>query len=258
MTTDEVEREVTAALVAVDFTEDQLRLLLATPDQELIASEHHALPRLDDEEAWAWEVGGRISTLFSRDGEPLFALGIGIACPGAVHPIRGVLTESRAHEGWDELHVVDALRRHIDAPAVAMDRVQAALRGEMSFGAALDATDALYLSTREGVPVAAALVAGTVVRGAHMRPGMLVASEASDAAGIARELAEIASMVDTGLVIVDAPEGDLELLVQATRDALGAVGALAEVAASELGERAVLLGALGAAAIVAYEGEREE
>jgi hypothetical protein len=87
---------------------------------------------------------------------------------------------------------------------------------------------------------------------------MLVASEASDAAGIARELAEIASMVDTGLVIVDAPEGDLELLVEATRGALGEAGALAEVTPSELGERAILLGVLGAAAIVAYEGEREE
>jgi hypothetical protein len=41
---------------------------------------------------------------------------------------------------------------------------------------------------------------------------------------------------------------------EATVDA----GSMAEVVASELGDRAALFGALSAAAIVSYEGERDE
>lgn len=252
MTDGEHEQEPIAALVAIDFTATELRLLLATPEQELIANERYELPELADEEAWAWEVGGRVSTLFSRDAEPLYALGIGIACPGAVHPVRGVITESRAQEGWNELHVVDAIRRHIDAPAVALDRAQAALRGEMAFGAALDVTDALYVSLRESPPMAAILAAGTIVRGAHHRPGII------DAGDPAASVAAIAAVLDTARVILDAPDDEAEVSAARVTAALEASGARAEVVVSELGSRAPMFGALEAAAVVAYEGERDE
>jgi hypothetical protein len=252
MTDDQNEQEPIAALVAIDFTATELRLLLATPKQELIANERYELPQLADEEAWAWEVGGRVSTLFSRDAEPLYALGIGIACPGSVHPVRGVITETRAQEGWGGLHVVDAIRRHIDAPAVALDRAQAALRGEMTFGAALDVTDALYLSVRESPPMAATLTAGTVVRGAHHRPGII------DTGDPAAAIAAIAAVLDTARVILDAPDDEGEGLGARVAAALEASGARAEVVLSELGDRAPTFGALEAASVVAYEGERDE
>jgi len=252
MTEGENENEPIAALVAIDFTATELRLLLATPEQELIASERYELPQLADEEAWAWEVGGRVSTLFSRDAEPLYALAIGIACPGAVHPVRGVMTESRAQEGWDGLHVVDAIRRHIDAPAVALDRAQAALRGEMTFGAALDVTDALYLSVRESPPMAAILAAGTIVRGAHHRPGII------DPDDPAASIAAIAAVLDTARLILDAPDDEAEAFAARVAASLKASGASADVAVSELGDRAPMFGALEAASIVAYEGERDE
>ena len=251
MSDDGDEREAIAALVAIDFTGTELRLLLATLEQELIANERYDLPPLADEEAWSWEVGGRVSTLFTRDAEPLFALGIGIACPGAVHPIRGVLTESRGQDGWNELHVVDAIRRHIDAPAIAIDRAQAGLRGEMTAGAALDLTDALYVSLSQPQPAAAILAAGTIVRGAHHRPGLIEATDPVAAIAIA------AAALDSARVILDAPEDDAERLATAVREALTAAGGSAEVVVSELGDRAPLLGALDAASIVAYEGERE-
>lgn len=252
MTDADEEREAIPTLVAIDFTASSLHLLLATPEQELIANERYDLPPLEDEEAWAWEVGGRLSTLFSRDAAPLFALGIGIACPGAVHPIRGVMTHSRAQAGWDELHVVDAIRRHIDAPAVAMDRAQAGLRGEMTAGAALDLTDALYVSLGEPTPAAAILAAGTIVRGAHHRPGQI------DGEDPVRAIAAVAAALDTALVVLNAPEDHVERLANAIQEALMASGAGAELVVSELGDRAPMLGALEAASIVAYEGEREE
>ena len=58
-------------------------------------------------------------------------------------------------------------------------------------------------------------------------------------------------------MILDAPEDDAERLATAVREALTAAGGSAEVVVSELGDRAPLLGALDAASIVAYEGERE-
>lgn len=261
MTDGDAEQQPIAALVAVDFTADELRLLLTTPAQELIASERWPLPPLDDEAAWAWEVGGRISTIFARDGEPLYALGIGVACPGLVDPLRGVITESRAQEGWDDLHVVDAVRRHIDAPTVALDRAQAALRGELSLGAASGHNDVLYVSIRDDGPFAAVLVAGTVVRGAHHRPGLLPPADEDGTIQIealAASIADAAALLDTAIVILDAADEQVEAFANAVQEAAVDAGSMAEVVVSELGDRAALFGALSAAAIVSYEGERDE
>ena len=175
--------------------------------------------------------------------------------------IRGVITESRAQEGWDELHVVDAVRRHIDAPTVALDRAQAALRGEMNLGAAIGQNDVLYVSVRDDGPSAAVLVAGTVVRGAHHRPGLLSPVDeegAIDLDVLAAWIAGAAALLDTGIVILDAPEAQTDALANSVQEAAADAGAMAEVVVSKLGDRAPLFGALGAAAIVAYEGERDE
>jgi len=261
MTEPSAQQEPIAALVAVDFTSDELRLVLTTPDQQLLASERWPLPPLDDEAAWAWEVGGRISTLFARDGEPLFALGIGVACPGLVDPLRGVITESRAQEAWDDLHVVDAVRRHIDAPTVALDRTQAALRGEMTMGAAIGHNDVLYVSLGSDGPSAAVLASGTIVRGAHHRPGLLPPADEDgsiDLEVLATWIGDAASLLDSAIVIIDAPQEQATALLAAVHESAANAGAMAEVVISELGARAPLFGALDAAAIVAYEGERDE
>ncbi|MBT5775212.1 MAG: ROK family protein [Dehalococcoidia bacterium] len=260
MSDDEPQQEPIAALVAVDFTADELRLLLTTPSQELIANERWPLPQLDDETAWAWEVGGRISTIFARDGAPLYALGIGVACPGFVDPTRGVIIESRAQQSWDDLHVVDSVRRHIDAPTVALDRAQAALRGEMTLGAAIGHNDVLYVSASGDGPSAAILIAGTVVRGAHQRPGLAPPADEDgtiDLEVLAAWIGDAAALLDTAIVILQAPEEQAEALLAAVHEAAAGTGAMAEIVVSELGGRAALFGALDAAAIVSYEGERD-
>ena len=197
---------------------------------------------------------GGCPTLFARD-EPLYALGIGVACPGSVHPIRGVITESRAQEGWTDLHVVDAIRRHIDAPTLAMDRAQAALRGEMTAGAALDVNDAIYLSLRDSAPAVATLAAGTMVRGAHHHPTLVGSAGPQEAI---TAVASTAAVLDSALVILDVPADAAEAHVEALAQALYAAGSEAEIAVSELGDRGPLFGAIEAASIVAYEGERNE
>src|SRR6185369_2802479 len=108
--------DVEPVLVAVDFTADEVRLVLADIDGDPLLREAYPLPAaLDDEAAWAWEIGGRISTAFAREGDKRSALGIAVACPGSVDAITGRIIRSTAREAWSGLAVVDALRRHIDA-----------------------------------------------------------------------------------------------------------------------------------------------
>jgi len=261
MSDDESQQEPTAALVAIDFTSDQLWLVLTTPGQDLIANERFPLPALEDEAAWAWEVGGRISTLFARDGQPLYALGIGVSCPGFVDPVSGVITESRAQDGWDDLHIVSAIRRHIDAPTVALDRTQAGLRGEMTLGAAGGHSDALYISVGTDGASAATLVAGTIVRGANHRPGLLPPPDEEgtlDLDRLATWIGDAAALLDTAIVVLNIAEEHADALQTAVHEAAANSGAMAEVVVSELGDSASLYGALDAAGIVAYEGERDE
>jgi hypothetical protein len=261
MSDDDPQQEPIAALIAVDFTADELRLLLTTPSQELIANERWPLPPLDDEAAWAWEVGGRISTIFARAGEPLYALGIGVACPGFVDPIRGVITESRAQQSWNDLHVVDSVRRHIDAPTRALDRAQAALRGEITIGAAIDYNDVLYVSVSDDGPSAAILIAGTIVRGAHHRPGLAPPADEHGTINfemLAAWIGDAAALLDTAIVILEAPEEQAKALLASVHKATAGAGAMAEIVVSELGDRAALVGAIDAATIVSYEGERDE
>ena len=78
-----------SVLVAVDFTADALRLALTQVDGTPLGDERWDLPPLNDDEAWAWEVGGRIATLFAREGNGRSALAVGIAAPGPVDPVTG-------------------------------------------------------------------------------------------------------------------------------------------------------------------------
>ncbi|MDA1241393.1 MAG: ROK family protein, partial [Chloroflexi bacterium] len=161
-------------VVAVDFTADELRLMLCALDGEPLLRQVHPLPALPTEEAWAWEVGGRIATMFAAEGEKRWALAIGIACPGIVDGPAGRIVESIAQEGWDGLSVVEALRRHIDAPTVILSRAEASLRGEAAAGAASHVFDALYVALDEH-PAAAVLSAGRIVGGGARRAGALPA-----------------------------------------------------------------------------------
>ena len=252
-------------LVAVDFTSYELRLALADLDGDPLLREAYPLPEaLADEAAWAWEVGGRISTAFVHEGERRSALGIAVACPGTVDAIAGRIVHSTAREAWDGLSVVDALRRHIDAPIVALNRMHAALRGEAEHGAAQGVTDAILVSLR-GTPDAAVMTSARIVAGATGAAGalpslpILQADEVLDSERlelIASTLANFAAFLNPAVVILDGEAAHLAALVPAVEDRLDEMAKGPRVVASTLGENAALLGALHAAEIIAFEGER--
>ena len=252
--------------MAVDFTADEVRLVLADIDGEPLLRESHPLPDLPDEVAWSFEVGGRISTAFAREGHQRSALAIAVACPGTVDPIAGRITRSTGQAAWTGLAVVDALRRHIDAPIVALPRTHAALRGEAEHGAARGATDAVYITLR-GTPDAAIMTSSRIVSGATTSAGALPALpilDATDALGgdalarTARQIAELAAFLDPAVIILDGVEAHLIPLLPALQALLDEIARGPRVVVSALGEHAALLGALHAAEIVAFEGERRQ
>lgn len=255
-----------SVVVGVDFTPTTLRLALGTLDGEVIRQEEHPLPELDDEAAWSWEVGGRISALFAADGERRSALGIAVACPGTVDPVAGRIEECLANVEWEGLGVVNAVRNHIDAPVVALNRVEAALRGEAWAGAAGGTFDAIYVSLIDG-PAAAVLTSGRVVGGANHRAGALpafpelragVPLRGEDLEQAAALLADIAVLLDPSVVVVHGLPEHAEPLLPVLQRVLDEVLPGAHVAPSALRDGAALLGAMRAAAIVAYEGLRAD
>ena len=260
----EMERPAQGMLVGVDFTAGSLRLLLATVEEEIVDREVWELPELPDEEAWSWEVGGRIATLFARQEAKHWSLAIGVACPGAVDGSTGRLVSSDGQAAWDGLDVVAALRRNIDAAVVALNRTAAALQAEANQGVAVHVADALYVSLR-GVADAAVITGGRLVGGYTQSAGALPALPAfeegieratADIERSAGVLADAAALLDPELVILEGAPADVEELGPLLQGVIDRVAPGPTVVAPGLGEAGAVIGAMLAAGVVAYEGER--
>ena len=252
-------------LVAVDFTADELRVVLADVHAKPIERGEWPLPPLPDEEAWSWEVGGRIATAFAAEGSRRSALAIAVAAPGVVDPLAGRLVQSTGQPAWDGLAVVEALRRHIDAPIACESRAHAALAGERWQGAAVGVGDVLYVSLR-GTPEAAAVAGGRPLRGAafaagslpampELEPGQPISDEDLEtASGL---LADASALLGPALVVIDGEDLHARRLIALLQRVLDEVAPGPRVVASELGEHAALLGAVRLASTLAYEGDRK-
>ena len=255
-----------SALVGVDFTASTLRLRLARLDGEVIKSIEHALPDLPTEDEWSWEIGGRIATLFAAEGNRLSALAIGVAAPGPVDPLAGrLLRPSDGQPAWAGLAIVEVLRRHIDVPIVAMNRVAAGLQAERFAGAATGVENAIYLALR-GVPAAAILVGGRVVHGESHEAGALpavpqfepaVRLAGRDLEAAAGLLADAVALLDPELVIVEAADEHAEPLLPLLQRVIDEVAPGPRVVRAALGAEGPIVGAVGIASTVAFEGERE-
>lgn len=252
-------------LVGVDFTADRLRLLLTDESGRRVREGEWGLPPLADEDAWAWEVGGRIATEFAAEGQRRSALAIVVAAPGSVDPVSGKLLRSTGQEGWDGLAIVDALRRHIGAPIAAESRTVCALLAEVWHGAAVGEENVLYVSLR-GEPSAAVLTGGRSVRGAHFEAGALPAVPAvaagaalssTDAEAIAGLLADAAALLDPSLVVLDGEAAHLERLMPLLQRVLDEVAPGPEVVRAEFGDRGAVIGAVRMATSLAFEGNRK-
>ena len=257
---------VEPVLVAIDFTADRVSLLLAEPSGAPVRRESWPLADLADEEAWSWEVGGRVATLFAREGERRSALAIAVAAPGDVEPATGRLLHSSGQPSWHGLAVADALRRHIDAPIAVESRTVAALLGEHWQGAAAGSGDVLYVSLH-GIPSAALLLSGRPARGAHWRAGALPAipqldpsapPSEDDLTSVTGLLADATALLDPEVVVLDAPSQHLDRLVPLLQRIVNEIAPGPKVTAGAHGEEAALVGAVRIASTVAYEGERRE
>jgi predicted NBD/HSP70 family sugar kinase len=252
-------------LVALDFTGGELRLLFTDLDGVPVERGAWPLPELETEHAWSWEVGGRIATLFAAEGAQRSALAIAVAAPGVVDPLTGRLEHSTGQEAWDGLAVVEALRRHIDAPIACESRTAAALLGERWQGAAQGVDDILYVSLR-GVPAAAMIAGGRPVRGARFAAGALPAmpelaggelisdADLETASGL---LADAAALLAPELVVIDGEDEHTVRLIPLLQRVLDEVAPGPRVVASALGDNAALVGAAKIASSLAYEGERK-
>lgn len=252
-------------LVGVDFTADRLRLMLTDLGGEPVHQGEWPLPPLDTEDAWSWEVGGRIARVFAEEGNGLSAVAIAVAAPGQVDPLTGRITRSTGQEAWEGLHVVDALRRHIDAPVGVENRVVSALLGETWQGAAAGIDNVLYVSLR-GVPQAAILSAGRTIRGSRFGAGALpalpelpastsVADE--DIERVAGLLADAAALVDPEVVVLYALPQHLDRLVPLLQRVLQEVAPSVRVTRSALSHQAAVVGAIRMANTLAFEGQRK-
>jgi predicted NBD/HSP70 family sugar kinase len=252
-------------LVGVDFTTDRLRVVLADLEGDPVQQAEWALPALDSQDAWSWEVGGRIATLFAQEGNGRSACAIAVAAPGSVDPVTGRLTRSSGQEVWDGLGIVDALRPHIDAPVAAESRVVAGLLGESWQGAAMGVDHVLYVSLR-GAPQAAILSGGRPVRGGRFSAGALpavpqlpataaVADE--DIERVAGLLADATCLLDPDMVVLYALPQHLDRLVPLLQRVLDEVAPGVRVARSALSHQAAVVGAVRIASTLAYEGQRK-
>jgi predicted NBD/HSP70 family sugar kinase len=253
------------ALVGIDFTASTLRVRVAELDGKVLTHREYPLQALRSEDEWTWEVGGRIATTLAGEGGRRSALAIGVAAPGPVDPLAGRLL--RAVDGqaeWEGLAIVEALRRHIDVPVVTLSRTAAALRAERIGGAARGVDDAIFLSLR-AVPASALLVGGRVVRGhgeeagalpavPQFSPGQRLAGHDLEAA--AGLLADAVALLDPELAIVDAADEHAEPLVPLLQRVIDEVAPGPRVVRSTHGVDGPVLGALHAASLVAFEGER--
>jgi len=251
-------------LVGIDFTADRLRVVLADLDGEPIHRGEWPLPELPDERAWSWEIGGRIATLFAEEGNGRSALAIALAAPGSVDPVTGCIEKSAGQPAWDGLGVVEALRRHIDAPVAAESRVRAALLGETWQGAGAGLDDVLYV-TLAGMPEAAVLAASRMVRGAHFRAGSLPAcpelppgtpAPLEIIEEVAGRLADAVALLDPQALVLHGHPPHLDALVPLTRRVLAKVAPGVRVLRAALDDQAAVTGAVRIASTLAFEGHR--
>tara|TARA_B100000029_G_scaffold515965_1_gene625825 strand:- start:1070 stop:1843 length:774 start_codon:yes stop_codon:yes gene_type:complete len=121
--------ELIPALVAVDFSSEKLSIRLTSIDFEIICTNNWLMPKLESENDWSWEIGGRIATSFIQNKKPYYALAIAIGCPGTVDSSSGVISDSRNNHTFQGFHITDTIKRHIDTPVAVVDRTQAIFQG---------------------------------------------------------------------------------------------------------------------------------
>jgi len=153
------------ALVAVQFSDSSVRVVLADKLQTTVYDQSFGIREMLDQDQWAWDVGGYIATTFALEGKKRSAAAIAVCCPGFVDESSGRLIASRSNPIWNDLDVVGRLRAHFDVPIMAADELRAALRAEMSAMDTPDEESMFYLRLDESYSAVTAYSTSRVIFG---------------------------------------------------------------------------------------------
>lgn len=156
--------------LAIDFGGTTIKLALIV--EGAIASDA-ALPNTG-READLDRVRAAASALLSRSaGDSAAYSAVGVALPGVVDAQSGALVAAHDKYGWAIGYDIRGwAEAAFGAPAVVENDARAALTGEVASGSAAGATDAALLILGTGIGTAA-IMGGSLVRGAHAHAGIL-------------------------------------------------------------------------------------
>ena len=166
-------------VLALDLGASRLRAALVAPDGAILAraeapsaTERGSAAVLDTAEALLRQVKSR-PVGPAAPAALLAPPAIGISAIGPVDPFTGVILDPpNAHPSFRDVPIAAELARRLDVPAFLDRDTNVALLGELAFGAARGATDAVYLTVSTGIG-GAILAGGRLLHGPDGTAGEL-------------------------------------------------------------------------------------
>lgn len=151
--------------IGVDIGGTKLAFVLIDEQGSVLATHHMLTGVADGSEAVLDRIAQGIRILLERAEQPV--AGIGIGSPGHVDPIAGTV-RGAVNLGWVDVSLCAAIRQRLprDLPIWLQKDTNAAVLGEMYYGAARGFKDVVLIAIGTGLGVGA-VVAGQVIIGAN-------------------------------------------------------------------------------------------
>ena len=250
------------ALVAVQFSDLTVRVVLADKSHAIIRDELFEIREMLDQEQWAWDIGGYIATVFALEGKKRSAAAIAVCCPGFVDESSGRLISSRGNPIWDDLDVVSELRGHFDVPIMATDELRAALRAEMVSADIPGAESMLYLRLDERSSAVAAYSTSRVIFGgvasydvSSMLPILPQTLEkgAEMYESLAINLSEALGYIKPDVIIIDAFAEHFESIKIALEKLCQSLGLAVKILPAKADADRLIIGTVHLASNLAFE-----
>ena len=152
-----------ALAVGIDIGGTKIATALVNERGETLASAQLPTSASEGVEAVISRVVQGAAQMLEKASEPVAGIGIGV--PGHVNPHTGVVRNA-VNLGWDEVPLVDEVRKRVSIPVWLEKDANALALGEMYFGAARGCQDFVYIAIGTGLG-GGAVVNGQVVGGAN-------------------------------------------------------------------------------------------
>jgi glucokinase len=121
--------------------------------------------RTEAEKGYEYVIG-KIRNLIMEVKQHHEVKSIGIGSPGPLDPYKGVILSPPNLPGWDEIPLIDILKREIDVPIFLDNDANAAALAEARFGAGKNHSSVFYVTVSTGIG-GGYVLDGDVVSGAH-------------------------------------------------------------------------------------------